>query len=346
MMRDTLNYSSTLNYYLKKWCKVNSGLDTVALVLPVNGNIYNHLSHQFFQYSENSNARYYSHPFFPNVDILETFDYKPIGQSIDIIFRTDEHFWKVAQIFWNNDGLKFTIYWLGFRWYEFYHWEANELAVNLFLRLLEPYFLNTDHYRVARLDYRFDILWVYPTSIYSRIKKNNSWMFSNRNSTIITNKWVTNTIYIWSRKSKHCYSRIYNKYLDSEKKGKLDWYQDYINPTTRLEFQMGTDFTAKLWVSAIIEKLHKYIWYEDALFKWKYFVGRRVGPFILQNEQAYKTRWKNYTVKLLGNGIDLRDECDVVNMKQKKFKVRVNKSCVDTLQKKIKKSVLWSIHQS
>jgi len=331
----TLNYATPINYFKKTDHTINTWLDFLSYAIEFNEVLVQHLRTMCVKYSANTNVEYFSVTEYKNLEFYSHSDHQSrFGYSINIHMQTDEFSIPAFQIYFNNDHIKFTIYWLTFRLQEKLWFDMNILMYSI----LSKYWIDEVSH-LLRIDYKYDIFNIKPCEFYKRLKKNNitwskkDWTYENRfkNRNIqkyeleYRNKWTEiETLYIWSRDARFLFSRIYRKDIDSKKKWKDAFYQDYPNPTTRLEFQMGYKFIWTLSLSQAIEKLEKYIWFPSN-FEWNYYLQKRYDPNAIINTEKYINRWINSTIKIAENWIDMRPAIKRVNKEQKKFYYRVFK---------------------
>jgi len=313
-----LNYSEPMQHFKDQWLKIWTGVDTLVYELQMTKSYAREIATRFQQMTLNTNTDMYTLWAIKDIEFISEYTQWPYSTTCTIRMHHEQFTIPAFQFHITTELSKLTVYWLTFRVCELFN-----LSYDVIMKhLLERYTLQLTG-RIIRCDFRFDIHWITPQTFIDQLKKTQLEEFSKRTLETRVNQWQTNTIYIWNRKSRTCYVRVYNKYEDSKKKWKLAFYHDYSNPTTRIEFQMGSQFIWVLDLDGTIKKLLSYVGFPSER-KWNYFVVNRSSEEYILDIQKYTTNWVNRTIKLMKNWIDLRQNCKEVNKSQDNYRIRVN----------------------
>ena len=321
-----INYGSVVNYYKNKNYKVFSGIDYLSLDLCYTQEEKDLFRYEYNKLSQNSNEFYFTLPSFPWLNFKANLFYQSYFTRLEVTVSCDEFSAiSIFQIFVNKDNSKATFTGQYFRYCELKNIPNRELA-NLLLNHFDNFWWPRElgKLRIIRWDFRIDIFWVTPNTVLSRIKKYNSRKcpnLSRKQSTFIDN-WQIETHYIGSRKSKYVFCRIYNKFIDTMKKWKEMLYFNYPDPSTRLEWQTGSQFNGDLTLDDWLIKISSYIGVTD-LYKWSYYIARRYDPNVIVNIENYYKNTEKQLDKLVYNKVDIRSMClskiDNFNSLQWKF---------------------------
>lgn len=312
-----MNYRSTIDYYQynkKNPRTISSWVDTCVFDL----NLWLEKTQTFFAthklFTKNSNNYYFDIPRYNDLTFQATVQFDKYWLALNISIDSDEFpNFPACQIYYNKattivKGMtKATFYGLFFRFCELSNIDRRILAQDIADKLWLGN--NLLKLRVMRLDYKTDIIGITPAQFYDRL-----YNYNRRKSTILKKKNRTpnyydkngelETAYIWSKKSRFAFARIYNKTRDTEKKEKTAFYFDYPDPVTRVELQFWSQFIGDCNLSQLMTKVFSYLGY-PAWHKWNYFVADRYDPSVIIKVEEYKQRRLKQGKKLIENGVPL-----------------------------------------
>lgn len=318
-----LNYGSVLRYYQKNGNKIISWIDYLSLDLCYTDTQKELFCHTYNGFSTNSDEFNFKLDQFEWLKFKVNILYRSYFTRLEVTVSCDEFSpISIFSIFVNKTNSKAVFTGKYFRYCQLKSIPYRELG-NLLINRFDDFSPNRDLWklRIIRWDYKVDVFGVKPNQVITRLKDYNKRthpVLSKKQSTFIDN-WEIETHYIGSRQSKYIFCRVYNKFIDTAKKWNEELYFDYPNPTTRLEWQAGSQFNGDLTLDEWLIKLSSYIGVTN-FHEWPYYIARRYDPDVIVNIERYYENTDKRLQKLIYNKVDITPLCLQTIDRYKKYK--------------------------
>jgi len=317
-----VNYNPIIKYAEKNKLRIESWIDTLVYMDYLKLDHFTLINSFIAKYTLNTNVKY--------LDFSNWLKwYVTFAQSDQFLYATlhlfnDEYSFPACQftICQKEHYVKSTFYWLFFRFCKLYNtdYELIKKDLNIF---------DLPFSRIARCDYAIDIIWMTVNKGLELLKKNKinaeKWLVRKNLKQIQYFEWNNiQTHYIWNKKSKYAYVRLYDKTLDNKDKKKSNFYFDYDKQTLRIEWQFMTTFTSEHSILTILEKIKTRFWIAN-LYHWNFYEWKRYDKDKIANIHLTAQRWCNLTIKLAHNWYDLKNACEFINLNNDIIHLRVRK---------------------
>lgn len=302
MGKALLDYST----FTKSDDLLHKGIDTLVYYLhDIDDDLFNFLKKSRQVYRENTDFRNETSWLYSDLSYTIEVNYTRMGCFVVCNLVNNEFCVPVSQLFFNAQGLKFTLYGGFWRMCTIFSYDREKLRDEMLHHFLPTGVSLLLLSSISRVDYCFDVPNFLPDDVYNTLKTYNG-SIARWSSFYIDDQDNAETIYIWSRQTRGAFCRIYNKTLDNKWKNKQNLYKDYPSKVTRIEFQFWSDFCEWFTLREILQKINTYTSQDEERLE-PFYVRKKYDSNFIYDIDTYVTRYVNSTYRLFAFGFDVKD---------------------------------------